>query len=79
MDLSSGYHQVLLHDESKHLTSFVTPLGAYRYLRMPFGLATAAACFQRVMLHVLRGIPKVLVFQDDILISVNDVVEHDAI
>lgn len=77
MDLSSAYHQVLLHPDSRHLTSFVTPLGAFRFIRMPFGLASAAACFQRVMNKVLEGLSKVLIFQDDILVYGIDRAEHD--
>lgn len=30
LDMSSAYHQIRLKKESRHLTSFVTPTGAYR-------------------------------------------------
>ncbi|KAJ1198182.1 hypothetical protein NDU88_002026 [Pleurodeles waltl] len=77
LDLSAAYHQVLLHEDSRHLTSFVTPLGAFRFIRMPFGLALAAACFQRVMKEVLKDLNSVLFFQDDMLIYGKDEEEHD--
>lgn len=48
-DILSAYHQVELSRDSRHLTSFVTPEGALRYKRMPFGLASASAVFQRLM------------------------------
>ncbi|KAJ1213856.1 hypothetical protein NDU88_001486 [Pleurodeles waltl] len=79
LDLSSAYHQIVLHPESRHLTSFVTPLGAYQFLRMPFGLASAAACFQRVMKRILGDIVGTLCFQDDILVHGKSVDEHDKI
>lgn len=77
LDQSSAYHQVELHPESRHLTSFITPLGAFQYLRMPFGLASAAAAFQRIMQHILKDVPGTLCFQDDILIHGKDIREHN--
>ncbi|KAJ1188640.1 hypothetical protein NDU88_005399, partial [Pleurodeles waltl] len=43
LDMSIACHQINLHVDSRHLTSFVTPLGAFRYKRMPFRLASASA------------------------------------
>ncbi|KAJ1208272.1 hypothetical protein NDU88_003658 [Pleurodeles waltl] len=79
LDLSSAYHQILLHPDSRHLTSFVTPVGAYQFLRMPFGLASAAACFQRIMKKILGKVSGVLFFQDDILVHGSTVEEHDKV
>ena len=50
LDLSSAYHQIPLTEESKDITAFITPDGLFRYTRVPFGLASAAALFQRLML-----------------------------
>ena len=77
LDLSSAYHQVALCPKSKHLTAFTTPFGTYRFCRMPFGLASAASVFQRVMQSVLNGSKNTLCFQDDILIFAKDVNEHN--
>ncbi|KAJ1201139.1 hypothetical protein NDU88_004954 [Pleurodeles waltl] len=76
LDLSSSYHQIVLHPESRHLTPFVTPLGAYQFLRMLFRLASAAACFQRIMKKVLEGISGILSFQDDFLVHGETVSDH---
>ena len=40
-DALKGYHQVELDEESRALTTFMTPFGRYRYLRLPFGLNSA--------------------------------------
>jgi hypothetical protein len=40
-----GYHQVELDEESRALTTFMTPFGRYRYLRLPFGLNSAGEEF----------------------------------
>lgn len=70
LDLMSGYYQVPIAEESKHLTAFVTPDGQYEYNRMPFGLANAPAVFQRMMNHVLgpARFNKATVYIDDLLI-----------
>lgn len=46
LDLKDGLHYIEMHAESIKCTSFVTPLGQYEYLRMPFGL-TNVYIFQR--------------------------------
>lgn len=38
LDLTSGYHQILMDDDSIELTAFSTPDGHDEFLRMPFGL-----------------------------------------
>ncbi|KAJ1134915.1 hypothetical protein NDU88_001361 [Pleurodeles waltl] len=68
LDLSNAYHQVCLSEESQHLTSFITSDGAFQFVRMPFGLASASAVFQRVMQRILSNVNNTLVFQDDVLV-----------
>ena len=49
LDGFSGYNQVLVSKEDQHKTTFTTPWGTYKFLRMPFGLLNADATFQRSM------------------------------
>ena len=37
-DTHNGYRNVKLEEESSYLTTFNTPFGRYRFLRMLFGL-----------------------------------------
>ena len=44
-DALKGYHQILLDEESRDLTAFMTPFGRHRYLRVPFGMSSAGDVF----------------------------------
>jgi hypothetical protein len=70
LDCYSGYNQIWMkEDEPK--TSFITPSGAYCYLRMLEGLKNAAGSFSRMTSKVLSSqIGKnVLTYVDDIIVK----------
>lgn len=82
LDLKSGFHQVPMHGDSIPLTSFVTPLGQYEYIYMPFGLANAPPVFQRIINQILQRLireKKIVVFLDDINIATKTLEEHRTI
>lgn len=70
-DLYSGYDSRLLHESSRDLTSFQTPLGLLRITGMPQGFTNSPAEFQRCMSFVLQDeIPhKANIFIDDLPIK----------
>jgi len=53
-----------------------THKGLFRYTRLPFVVSSAPGIFQRVMENVLQGIPNVIVYLDDILLSNTTESEH---
>ena len=61
LDLAHAYQQVPLDKDSQLVT--------YCYNRLPFGIASAPAIFQRAIEVILQGIPHVCVYLDDILIT----------
>ena len=69
LDLAHAYQQVPLEEESKQFTVINTPKQLYRYHRLPFGIASAPAILQRTMDGILRGMPRVCTYLDDILVT----------
>ena len=78
LDLASGYHQIELNESDRQKTAFSTQFGHYEFLRMPFGLNTAPATFQRAMDNILRGLQGIhcLVYLDDIIVYSTSLQEH---
>ncbi|XP_068248784.1 uncharacterized protein [Palaemon carinicauda] len=69
IDLLKGYYQVKLTPKAQSISAFVTPFGLFEYVVMPFGLSNAPATFQRLMAEVIRDLPNVYVYLDDIVIA----------
>ena len=76
LDMSHAYQQLVLEEESRQYTTINTHRGLFRYTRLPFGVASAPALFQRTMETLLQGIPHVAVYLDDIIITGLDEAEH---
>lgn len=68
LDAKDGFWQVKLAKESSELTTFATPFGRYKWLRLPFGISTAPEEFQRRQHEIIDGLTGVQVIADDFLI-----------
>lgn len=77
MDANSGFWQIKLNEESRKLTTFITPFGRFQFKKMPFGISAAPEFFQRQMNKVLAGLKGVLCMMDDILVYGADREQHD--
>lgn len=67
-DAKHGFWHIPLDRDSSFLTTFNTPFGRYRWLRLPFGLNTAPEVFQRRQHQALEGLSGVQCIVDDILV-----------
>ena len=81
MDLTSGYHQVPMADDSKEITAFSAPGpagGQYQFKVMPFGLKNAPATFQQFVDDVFRPYlgDFMVIYIDDVAIFSNSREEH---
>lgn len=78
LDAKNGFWQIQLDDESTYLTTFNTPFGRYRFLRMPFGISSAPEIFQRRMHELIEGLRGVEVIADDFVVVGYGDSEHEA-
>ena len=77
LDLSSGYHQLELERESRHITTFSTHVGLRRYKRLMFGINAASEIFQNAIEEILTGLPGCKNISDDIIVFGATTAEHD--
>lgn len=78
VDLASAFWHLELDDDSSLLTTFSTPHGRYRWLRLPFGLKVSSEIFQKRLKQAIDDLPGVRCLADDILIFGSTLQEHDS-
>ena len=76
LDLSQAYLQLQLDESSMPYVTINKLQGLYQYTRLPFGVASAPAMFQRLMETILHGIPGVVCYIDDILVTGKSEEDH---
>ena len=75
-DMRSGYYHMVLSEESRPKSAFVSAYGKWEFKRCPFGLAQAPAYFQRLINEVLSGLTFAFGYLDDILVFSSDMETH---
>ena len=65
LDAKSGSWQVKLTENTSYFTTYNTPFGRFRWLRVPFGISFAPEVWQRKMHGVIEGRLGVEVIADD--------------
>ena len=76
-DLTAGYHQCILDEQSRYITTFTTHIGLRRYKRQSFGINSASEVFQNEIYKILQGLSGVINVSDDILVHGKNKREHD--
>ena len=68
LDLSRGYYQIPMSEESKPYTAFTTAFGLYNWKYMGFGLVNAPSTFNRGMSRLFGQRKDTVFYLDDICI-----------
>ena len=74
LDLSQAYQQLILNEASKKYA--VVNTHTVRFNWLPYGISSAPGIFQQVMESLLLGIPGVVMYIDDILITGETLEQH---
>ena len=80
LDLQSGYWQLPVNPSDRAKTALRPGpgLGFFQFYKMPIGLSGAPASFQRLMDTILRDLPFVTTYLDDVLIHSPSIEEHES-
>ena len=69
LDMRHAYEQLHLDRESRKFVTINIHRGLFTNTCMPYGVSSARSIFQRVIDAMFQGIPNVLCYLDDILIT----------
>nr|XP_027122157.1 uncharacterized protein LOC113739111 [Coffea arabica] len=77
-DCFVGYYQILMAEEDREKTSFITPWGIFCYRVMPFGLKNVGATYQRTITILFHDMihKEMEAYVDDIIIKSRKVEDH---
>ena len=78
LDMTSGYHQVLLDDETSDMCAFSTRKGHYQYNRLPMGLRNSGMTFQKMVTLMMSGMlySEVLAYLDNCILYSPSIQHH---
>ena len=78
INMSAGFYQVPMAENSQDFTAFSTPFGSFKWLRMPMGLTESPNTFQSLMESVLVGLnwKTCVPYLDDCIIFAKTQQEH---
>ena len=76
IDLKCAYQQMVLDEESQNLVTINTQKGLFRYTRLPYGISSSPAIWQRFIDQVLAGVKYTCGIMDDVLVTGRNDKEH---
>lgn len=76
MDAWNGFHSVPIREEDRHLTTFCTPWGLYRYKRAPQGYLSSGDGYDRRFADICAHIQRMQRCRDDTLLHDESMSEH---
>ena len=75
IDAWNGYHSILIREEDRHLTTFITPWGRYRYRTAPMGYLCAGDAYTHRYDQITMGFPQLTRCVDDSLLWSSTIAE----
>ena len=80
VDLRSAFFNIPIWPAHRHKTLTLSPWGgSYIYNRLPFGLASGPASWQKCLESVLEGIEDIFIYLDDVLVWGKTKKHHDEV
>ena len=76
MDAWNGYHSVPLRESDRHLTTFITPFGRWRYTRAPQGFLSSGDGYNRRVDAILTDFERKERCVDDMIYHDTDLETH---
>ncbi|XP_055865631.1 uncharacterized protein LOC129928743 [Biomphalaria glabrata] len=76
LDLTRGYYQIPMTQDSKQYTAFTTAFGLFQYNYMPFGLVNASSTFNRAIHRMFGQRKDTVSYIDDICVFHNTWEDH---
>ena len=58
LDAWNGYHSLVIHEDDRGLTTFITPWGVFCYVRAPQGFLSSGDGYNRQMDDILQGLER---------------------
>jgi hypothetical protein len=81
IDLKTGFYQILIREEDRHKTAFITSQGLFEYNVLPMGLCNSPGIFMQLMNDIFREAGYlnkfVVAYLDDIVIYSKTKEEHE--
>jgi len=71
-----GYHQCALDTKSQLVTTFITPIGYFKYLRAPYGISSISEHYDHRMAEAFTGLTGFRHIVDNIVIYDSDASTH---
>ena len=75
LDAWNGYHSVALEESCRHLTTFITPWGRFRYRTAPMGYLAAGDAYTERFDRIIKDIPNKTKIVDDTALWASDIRE----
>ena len=81
LDISEAYFCMLIHPDDRYKLAYRTPDGLYQFCRLPFGILTGCALWNRKFQEILSelGDENLKAYFDDLIIFTNDEDSHLAL